>query len=36
MHQTLSRILCNQEIVQFTYFTISLFENINIFLSTEN
>jgi hypothetical protein len=36
MHQTLDKILCNQEIIKFIYITISLFEHINIFLSAEN
>jgi hypothetical protein len=36
MQQTLDKVLSNQEIVQFIYVTISLFENINTILSTEN
>jgi hypothetical protein len=36
MYQTFDKILCNQEIIKFIYITISLFENINIFLSTKN
>jgi hypothetical protein len=36
MNQILDKILCNQEIIKFIYITISLFENIHIFLSTEN
>jgi hypothetical protein len=34
MHQTLGKILSIQAIVQLIYITFSLFENINIFLST--
>jgi hypothetical protein len=36
MQQTLDKILFIQEIVEFIYIIISLFENMNIFLSTEN
>jgi hypothetical protein len=36
MHLTLGKVLSNQEIVQFIYINVSLFENINIFLSIEN
>jgi hypothetical protein len=36
MHKILGKILSIQEIVQFIYVNVSLFENINIFISTEN
>ena len=36
MRQSLGKILSIQEIVQFNYINISLFININIFLSIEN
>jgi hypothetical protein len=34
MHQTLGKILSIQKTVQFIYINVSLFENINIFIST--